>query len=149
MRLKLAGVMVAALGVAAAAQSPSSRPPSPPPSQTPSRASTGPDPREATARRVCAACHPFEYVVAIKRTRPQWEATVENMVGRGARGTNAELTEIIDYLSESHVLTPSSVRGGSGPADKPMVDPQAAEAARPLYTTNCLACHGADARGTA
>jgi mono/diheme cytochrome c family protein len=29
-----------------------------------------------------------------------------------------------------------------------MVDPKASEAARPLYSASCLACHGADARGT-
>ena len=86
-------------------------------------AAAGPDPREAIARRMCGQCHPFEYVVAVRRTKAQWESTVENMVGRGARGTNAELTAIIDYLSSSHVLTPSTVRGGSGPDDKPIVVP--------------------------
>jgi cytochrome c oxidase cbb3-type subunit 3 len=70
------------------------------------------------------------------------------MIGRGARGTNAEFTAVIDYLSEAHVLTPSTVRGGSGPDDKPVVDPEASKAATPLYAANCLACHGADARGT-
>jgi len=145
MRSLFFAVMVAVLGTAIAAQS---TPPRPPASPAPPRAGTGPDPREETARRVCGVCHPFEYVIAVKRTRAQWEATVENMVGRGARGTNAELTAVIDYLAESHVLTPSNVRGGAGPADKPMVDPKASEAARPLYTKNCLTCHGADARGT-
>ena len=138
------------LGIAIAAQSPPARPAL--------RPVTGPAPPRAPPRDLtparpppggsAAICHPFEYVIAVKRTRAQWEATVENMVGRGARGTNAEFTAVIDYLSESHVLTPSTVRGGAGPADKPMVDPKASEAAKPLYTTNCLACHGADARGT-
>jgi mono/diheme cytochrome c family protein len=149
MRFALGGLVIATLGVATAAQSTPPRPPGSLPAQTPSRASTGSDPREATARAICSLCHPFESVIAIKRTRAQWEATVENMVGRGARGTNAELTAVIDYLSESHVLTPSNVRSGAGPADKPMVDPKASEAARPLYAKHCLACHGGDARGTA
>lgn len=86
--------------------------------------------------------------MAVRRTRAQWEASVENMVGRGARGTNAELTAVIDYLAEAHVLTPSTVRGGSGPDDRPVVDPKASEAAKPLYAAKCLACHGSDARGT-
>jgi cytochrome c oxidase cbb3-type subunit 3 len=86
--------------------------------------------------------------VAVRHTRPQWEATVENMIGRGARGTSAEFAAVIDYLSEAHVLAANTVRGGSGPDDRPMVDPKASEAAQPLYATNCLACHGADARGT-
>jgi mono/diheme cytochrome c family protein len=46
------------------------------------------------------------------------------------------------------VLVPSTVRGGSGPLDKPVVDPKAAEAAKPFYAANCTECHGADGRGT-
>jgi cytochrome c oxidase cbb3-type subunit III len=93
-------------------------------------------------------CHPFEYVVAVRRTRAQWEATVENMIGRGARGTNAEFSAVIGYLSEAHLLTGAVPRGGSGPDDRPIVDPKASAAATPLYAANCVACHGADARGT-
>ncbi len=156
------GALIWTLSLGAAAQSPPPRPapatrrpaaaPQPPrPAAAPPvtrRAAAGSDPREATARRLCAVCHPFDYVVAVRRTKAQWEATVENMIGRGARGTNAEFTTVIDYLSEAHVLTPSTTRGGSGPNDRPIVDPKASEAATPLYTANCLACHGADARGT-
>jgi cytochrome c oxidase cbb3-type subunit 3 len=128
-------------------------PPRQPPARPPARGATAPaapgsDAREAVARRLCSQCHPFEFVIAVRHTRAQWEATVENMIGRGARGTNAEFATVIDYLSENHVLTPSTVRGGSGPDDKPMVDPVASEAAKPLWTSSCLACHGADARGT-
>jgi cytochrome c oxidase cbb3-type subunit III len=155
--LPATGALVWALSIAAAAQAPpppprpasQARPPVPAGSQTPRRTTAGSDVREATARRLCGVCHPFEFVVAVSRTRPQWEATVENMIGRGARGTNAEFAAVIDYLSETHVLTPSTVRGGSGPDDRPIVDPKASESAKPLYATNCLACHGADARGTA
>ena len=147
-----AGLFVIALGGAIAAQGRGAAPARP--AQTPAgrgtapRAAQGPDQREAIARRICAQCHPFEFVVGVSRTRAQWEAIVENMVGRGARGTNAELSAIIDYLSESHALTPSTVRGGSGPDDKPIVDPKAAQDAKPLWSANCIACHGADARGT-
>jgi cytochrome c2 len=147
-------VLSAALGGAIAAQTTQgqtrpARPGQQRPVTRPPGAATGPDPREAIARRLCSQCHPFEFVVAVSRTRAQWEATVENMIGRGARGTNAEFSAVIDYLSETHVLTPSAVRGGSGPDDKPIVDPKASEAAKPLYAASCLACHGADARGTA
>jgi len=87
-------------------------------------------------------------VIGVSRTKEQWQQVVENMVGRGARGTPAELSDIVDYLAETHVLVPSTVRGGSGPLDKPVVDPKAAEAAKPLYTANCTDCHGPDSRGT-
>ncbi|HYT66112.1 MAG TPA: c-type cytochrome [Vicinamibacterales bacterium] len=147
--LAAAAMLVAALGSAIGAQTRTQRPQGRAPERPPATPQgRGADPREAIARRLCSQCHPFEFVVAVRRTRAQWEATVENMIGRGARGTNAEFAAVIDYLSEAHVLTPSTVRGGSGPDDKPMVDPKAAEAAKPLYAANCLACHGADARGT-
>jgi cytochrome c553 len=104
---------------------------------------------EAVTRRVCGtACHNFEHVVTVGRTRPQWEATVENMIGRGAKATSAEVTAILDFLSSRYTLTPTTIRGGVGPRDKPMVDPKAVERATPLYVSDCQACHGPDARGT-
>jgi len=111
-------------------------------------ATSGPDPREATVRRVCGVCHPFETVVAIRRPRAQWQATVENMVGRGARGTPEELTSIVDYLSEHYSLGGGVVRGAAGPDDKPLVDPKAVDVAEPLWSSDCATCHGKDARGT-
>lgn len=104
---------------------------------------------EAATRRVCGtACHSFEHVITVGRTRPQWEATVENMIGRGAKATPAEVTAILDYLASTHTLTPTSIRGGVGPRDKPMVDPKAVERAAPLWASDCQPCHGPDARGT-
>jgi len=111
-------------------------------------ATAGPDPREATARRVCGVCHPFETVIAIRRPRAQWQATVENMVGRGARGTPEELASIVDFLSDRYSLGGPVVSGGAGPEDKPLVDPKAVDAAEPLWSSDCAVCHGRDARGT-
>jgi cytochrome c oxidase cbb3-type subunit 3 len=93
-------------------------------------------------------CHPFESVIAIRRTRAQWEATVENMIGRGARGTSEELAAVIDFLSEKYGLSSTVVRGSAGPDDKPLVDPKAVDVAEPLWNSDCAVCHGKDARGT-
>jgi mono/diheme cytochrome c family protein len=38
---------------------------------------------------------------------------------------------------------------GAGPADKPPVDAAAADRAKPVYTAECVTCHGTMARGTA
>lgn len=38
---------------------------------------------------------------------------------------------------------------GAGPSDKPVVDPAAADRAKPVYAAECLTCHGTMARGTA
>lgn len=145
-----AGVFVVSLAVSAGAQrgQPPARPPQSTTPPVPTGTTAGADPREATARKLCTQCHPFENVVAIRRTRAQWEATVENMVGRGARGTPAEFAGVIDFLAEKYGLSGAVVRGAAGPDDKPLVDPKAVEIATPLWSADCQACHGADARGT-
>lgn len=140
------GVMLAVLGAAVAAQTstPQQRPGQPP---APSAAALAAG--EAVTRRICStACHNFEHVITVRRTRAQWEATIENMIGRGAKMTSDEAGQILDFLSSAHTLAPTTIRGGAGPLDKPMVDAKAAAVARPLYEADCQACHGPDARGT-
>jgi mono/diheme cytochrome c family protein len=70
------------------------------------------------------------------------------MIGRGAKGTSAEIATIVEYLSANFGLSASPVRGAAGPDDKPMVDPKASEMGKPLFASDCQACHGPDARGT-
>jgi mono/diheme cytochrome c family protein len=42
----------------------------------------------------------------------------------------------------------SQPRQGVGPADRPVVDPAAADRGRHLWATECVTCHGAQAHGT-
>src|SRR4029077_4984866 len=128
---------------------PASQPPrGTPPRPAPPRNNVTAD-AEAVTKRICGtACHPIEHATSIRRTRGQWEATVENMIGRGAKGTSTEFATIVEYLATNFGLTASPVRGAAGPDDKPMVDPKASEMGKPLFKSDCEACHGPDARGT-
>lgn len=142
------GVMLTVLGATIAAQTaPPQRPGQPP---VAAARPPAPDPAgEAVTRRVCGtACHNFEHVITVRRTPAQWEATIENMIGRGAKLTSDEVATVLAFLSSAHTLAATTIRGGSGPLDKPMVDPKAAAVARPLYESDCQGCHGPDARGT-
>lgn len=145
-------VFSAALGVAIAGQAkPTATPPQRPTQARPApvRPAAATAAGEAATRKVCGtACHGFEHVITVGRTRAQWEATIENMIGRGAKATSAEVASILDFLSSAHTLAPTTIRGGVGPLDKPLVDPKAAALAKPLYASDCQACHGPDARGT-
>lgn len=125
------------------------QPPPRRPTPRPAPARNVPPDAEAVTKRICGTtCHPIEHATSIRRTRSQWEATVENMIGRGAKGTSAEIATIVEYLSANFGLTASPVRGAAGPDDKPMVDPKASEMGKPLFASDCQACHGPDARGT-
>lgn len=57
-------------------------------------------PGKETTARVCGACHSVEVSTSVRETREGWNAIVVNMVERGAKGTDDEFGEVVDYLSE-------------------------------------------------
>jgi competence protein ComEA len=56
-------------------------------------------PGKAVVERMCKGCHRLENVVKSRRTRDRWTDIVDDMVARGAKGTDNEADEVIDYLS--------------------------------------------------
>jgi competence protein ComEA len=49
--------------------------------------------------RICGQCHSAERGTAVRLTREGWQDVIAKMVSLGARGTDAELTAVLDYLS--------------------------------------------------
>jgi competence ComEA-like helix-hairpin-helix protein len=66
-----------------------------PPVAAPAEARPQPPP-EFT--KVCVRCHPSDKIVEGRRYPEQWDQVIEQMVARGATGTDAELDVIFDYL---------------------------------------------------
>src|SRR5437879_3699235 len=52
-------------------------------------------------QRVCSACHEAELVMDKKQTKEGWSATVDEMVARGAEGTDKEFDTIVEYLAKN------------------------------------------------
>lgn len=48
--------------------------------------------------RVCNKCHDAGRIVQTRRPRAQWEELLEQMVARGAKGSDEDLDTIMDYL---------------------------------------------------
>jgi len=68
---------------------------------TPSAQGQFPDaPGKETTVRICGACHEAERSAAVRLTREGWEEVIAKMVALGARGTDEEIKEVLDYLSE-------------------------------------------------
>jgi competence protein ComEA len=58
--------------------------------------------------RLCSPCHSAEKVVGLQKSRDEWEANVVDMVmNRGAKGTEEEFYEIIEYLARSFPKSPA------------------------------------------
>jgi competence protein ComEA len=63
-------------------------------------AQTLPDgPGKAVTERMCKPCHGLDNVVRARRTPDKWAEIVDDMVSRGAKGTDAEVDQVIEYLS--------------------------------------------------
>lgn len=130
--------------------------------QSPQRAELPDAPGRDTVRKVCAACHPAEIVLGKGMSREQWGGMVSNMISRGAKGTDAEFAQIVDYLATNlppHTMggpetTTKRPRGGgglleqAGASDKQIVDDDAANRGKTIYVAECITCHGTKARGT-
>jgi mono/diheme cytochrome c family protein len=69
-------------------------------------------PGKAIAQRMCAGCHKITIVTAKRATPEQWAAIVQQMVERGADGTDDEVKTLVHYLAVSFP-----------PADKPAEPP--------------------------
>jgi mono/diheme cytochrome c family protein len=96
--------------------------------------------------------------------RQQWGTTVSNMVGRGAKITDDEFDQIVDYLATTFPPNSESSAGTAiakqtkaprrrslidqaGSDDKQIVDEDAAARGRTVYIAQCITCHGTRARG--
>jgi competence ComEA-like helix-hairpin-helix protein len=56
-------------------------------------------PGKAALKKICASCHELESVVSSRRTRIGWERNVEEMVSRGAEGSDEDMSAVVEYLT--------------------------------------------------
>jgi len=63
-------------------------------------AQTLPDgPGKAVVEKMCTPCHGLENVVTARMTKERWGGIVDDMVSRGAEGTDDEIDQVINYLA--------------------------------------------------
>src|ERR1700722_8085892 len=104
----------------------------------------------AALQDVCGACHSVGTVTSQRRTRAQWQESINSMIARGAKGTDEEFALILDYLATQYgpaspggrgappdaPAPPGRGRGAAfspGPADKQVIDEAAAIRGRKVY----------------
>ena len=56
-------------------------------------------PGKAVTERMCKGCHGLDNVVRARRTEDKWAEVVDDMVSRGAKGSDDEVDQVIKYLS--------------------------------------------------
>lgn len=53
-----------------------------------------------TVEKMCSACHGLEMITGERLSKAGWASMVDQMVGRGAIGTDEEVAEVTAYLAE-------------------------------------------------
>ena len=56
-------------------------------------------PGREVLRKICADCHEIEAVIASRRTKIGWRQTTEDMMARGAEGSDEEMVAVVEYLA--------------------------------------------------
>ncbi|HXP11972.1 MAG TPA: c-type cytochrome, partial [Acidobacteriaceae bacterium] len=120
-------------------------------------------PNRETAQRICSGCHSVSMFQGRGMTREQWGGVVSNMIGRGAKMSDQEFDQVVEYLATA--LPPGKQGGGGatpaktapvrkkslidevGANDKQVVDEDAAARGKTVYIAQCITCHGTKARG--
>ena len=94
-------------------------------------------------------CHPFEYVVAVRRTQGAVGSDGREH-GRPRRARHQRRVRRRHRLPVGGAPAERDHRraAGQGPTTGRSSIPKHPRCATPLYAGNCTACHGADARGT-
>lgn len=119
-------------------------------------------PNRETVQRICSGCHPAQIVLGRGMTREQWGSIVSNMISRGAKGSNEEFAQVVDYLAQNlppvkpgstpvtkgKIPRPPGLLDQAGANDKQVVDEDAAARGKTIYGAQCITCHGAQARGS-
>jgi competence ComEA-like helix-hairpin-helix protein len=54
--------------------------------------------KEAT-RKICGNCHEITTVISSRRTKIAWEQMVDDMITRGAEGSDADMETVVAYLT--------------------------------------------------
>jgi competence protein ComEA len=62
-------------------------------------------PGKETTQKICGGCHGAELVIGRQETRDAWGAIVNDMIQRGATGSEDEFFEVVDYLSANFSKT--------------------------------------------
>jgi mono/diheme cytochrome c family protein len=71
----------------------------PPAAQTPGALPGGEG--QALVARACSQCHSLQAVTAVRLTRKQWEAKIDQMLARGAKLSDDEIDVAADYLARN------------------------------------------------
>jgi putative heme-binding domain-containing protein len=102
---------------------------------------------KAEFQRVCSGCHGVNMATSQRMDKAQWTSVVNDMVSRGAQGSQQDFDSIIGYLSANFAKdTPATATqpapaAPSAPAMPALSEAEVAKANGIIRANGCLSCH--------
>ena len=108
--------------------------------------------------RICSSCHTVAMSTRLNKSRAEWTSIVNDMVSRGAQGSQSDLDSVVVYLTanfgadKQRAATPAVSQPAATVAEKvsepPLTQPEIASAKETLKKNNCLTCHRVENEGS-
>ena len=108
-----------------------------------------------TFQKVCTECHDIDATVQLRQNRAAWTNLVRSMKDMGASASDAELNQVVDYLSASFGPSAAAASGKktetavvaavSRPARRMPWEKNHRKIGQALYRENCIVCHDNEA----
>jgi putative heme-binding domain-containing protein len=107
---------------------------------------------KADFQRICSNCHSVSMATTQRMTQAEWMGVVNDMVSRGAQGTQDELNNVVTYLAANYgkdnapaVNAPAAAAPAPAPApaviQTPLSEAEMAKGTNLLKANGCLSCH--------
>jgi putative heme-binding domain-containing protein len=95
--------------------------------------------------RICSSCHTVATATSQRMTRGEWARVVDDMVARGAQGTQDELNNVMTYLVANFGKAGAAAGVTETPVpsvnERPLSEAEIAKGAELLTAKGCLSCH--------
>jgi putative heme-binding domain-containing protein len=102
---------------------------------------------KAEFQRICGNCHSVAIATSQRMTQAQWTGVVNDMVSRGAQGSQQDLDNVTSYLA-THFGQGAPPAAGAMPAETPAVakesplsEAEVTKAMGLIKANGCLSCH--------
>src|ERR1700723_1481227 len=104
---------------------------------------------KADFQRICSNCHSVSMATTQRMTQAEWIGVVNDMVSRGAQGTQDELNNVVTYLATNYGKdkAPAAANAAAAPPPPPAIiqtplsEAEIAKGTKLLKANGCLSCH--------
>jgi putative heme-binding domain-containing protein len=103
---------------------------------------------QADFQRICSSCHSVSMATTQRMTQAEWMGVVNDMVSRGAQGTQDELNNVVTYLAANYGKDQApAASGAAAPApppalvQTPLSEAEIEKGTKLLKANGCLSCH--------